>query len=67
MNDLKPSEFFLVHVGTTETTDLDRYSSGWIQLAPPVLVTDLKPSEFLFVNVGTTETSDLDRYSSGRI
>ena len=33
MNGLKPSEHFLVHDGTTETTDLDRYCRT--DLAPP--------------------------------
>ena len=30
VNGLKRSENVLVHVGTTERTELDQYASGWI-------------------------------------
>ena len=67
MNDLKHSEVFLVHVGTIKTADLDRYPSGWIWPAPPVLVNGLKHSANLIVHVGTIETTELDPYCSGWI
>ena len=59
MKGLKRSEKNMVHVGATETAGLDQYSSGWIQLSPPLLVNGLVCSETFLVDVGTTETIEL--------